>query len=458
MAPVFPVPMKVLAKKPAAMKVLAMRPAAMKILAKKPAANRAPAWVSGGSSGKPRVGKPYQGPASKHPRNPPTMKSGAARLTTRRSYKKPSGKVKVPYVPLHRQKERGAHFQVRDSAGKGDIKLESLLKMSQRQLLTSLWKTGQLSKLTKCTHCRKGKLGIMKLRNKQYAKRCRAKKCQKWNAIQAGNPVFWTSRGSSHVDLKTQAAILHCAVWGVPQSLVPALIEGIQRWPVDRMYIAWRKLVQQYVKGKQDSIKFGQPKDSVDRTAPLDECEWDEAVVRKEDKPDHQVEWYEYVAGKRRGDRESLFVQKRGSAHSMSTRTESGKACPPPMTKAEWTKIRDQRVGAGTLSHTDGAPAYHAQRDDTRHDAVTHSRQKGKKPQWTKATKHQDLGGRTVQSVGGTQSLDGWWAHGKRATFGVQARNHDGVDAHFRSEQWRHWVGAKDRWAAAGEVFQWIPA
>ena len=50
------------------------------------------------------------------------------------------------------------------------------------------------------------------------------------------------------------------------------------------------------------------------------------------------------------------------------------------------------------------------------------------------------------------------WAgkHAKKSTDGVQAGNHDAVDAHVRAEQWRHWVGAADRWLAAGEVFQLV--
>ena len=361
-------------------------------------------------------------------------------------------------MPVHQQKEPNTHFQVRDSAGKGEIKMETLGKMTELKVIRSMFKTKHLSKLTTCYHCKKGKLGIMHLRNKQYIKRCRRKGCQRANAVQAGNPVFYVGKGKV-LPLKTQAKILHCAVWGQKQSLVPALLEDVRDpRPVQKIYIAWRKLVQQFVKSKQRSIRFGQRKGSVDKSVPLDETEWDEWSPRKQDRANHQVEWQEYVGGKRRGDRKSLVLEERPAKQSTSTRSSSGMASPPPMTKKEWTKIRDKRLGAGVLSHTDAAPAYKAQRSDTRHDACKHGRNKrGQKRQWTKATSHKDLANRTVKSVGGTQSLDGWWSQGKRATFGVKSSTPDHVDAHVRAEQWRHWVGAEDRWVASGEVFSWVP-
>jgi hypothetical protein len=424
-----------------------------KTIAKKPAA---PAWVSGGSSEKPRIGKPYVGARTKHAREGPTQKSGATRLRIRVAYKKPAVAAKVPYVPAHQQKESGPHFQVRDSASKAKVRLETIMRRSELQNAKCMWKMGHLSKLTCCGKC-KGPLKPVAYRCKQLVRKCRRKKCGKYNKIQEGSPVFWASKGISFVSLKQQACMLHCAAWNVPQSLVPSLIEGIQRKSVDHMYKNFRKLIQQYVIGKQESIKFGQPAGSVDVSVPLDECEWDEAVFRKEDKPHHQVEWTEYAGGKRRGDRASLFFKKRRAANSMSTRSENGRACPPPMTRDEWVEIRDARVGAGALSHTDGAPAYISQREGARHDSVSHNHKHGKKPEYTKVTTHTDLAGRKVQAVGGTQCLDGWWTHGKRAIFGTKAGNHDGVDAHVRAEQWRHWIGSQDRWEALGAVIQWIP-
>jgi hypothetical protein len=127
------------------------------------------------------------------------------------------------------------------------------------------------------------------------------------------------------------------------------------------------------------------------------------------------------------------------------------------MTKAEWKKISDKRVGKNTLTHTDGAPAYSKPRPGTMHDKVSHGRNGGKKPQYTKLHQHPLPDGTVLEAQGGTQSLDGWWKHGKRACDGTQARNPTNVEEHVRAEQWRHWIGDADRWVEAGKVISWIP-
>ena len=212
--------------------------------------------------------------------------------------------------------------------------------------------------------------------------------------------------------------------------------------------------MRSFVLTKQENIVFGQttPKDSQ-----LDEHEWDETAVRKNDEPEHQVLWTEYILGKRRGDRESLYVEKRARSKSRSTRCSNGQVCPPPMTTDEWVKIRDKRVKSGALSHTDGAPAYKGTRPDTYHDSVSHTKTRTKKPEWTKEITHASPDGEVIHTLGGTQCLDGWSAHGKRATYGVQSRNTLAIDMHFREEQWRHWVGGRDRWVEALNVIQYVP-
>ena len=156
---------------------------------------------------------------------------------------------------------------------------------------------------------------------------------------------------------------------------------------------------------------------------------------------------------KRRGDRKSLALHKRAAASSTSARAENGRAVPPPMSKPEWVKLRGKHVGRRSLGHADGAPAYKSHGKGQKRDAVPHS---GKNKAFTKITAHDD-DGKKVLAVAGTQCLDGWWSHGKKATFGVNARYPDQVEAHIRAEQWQHWLGNEDRWAAAGKVISWIP-
>jgi hypothetical protein len=80
-----------------------------------------------------------------------------------------------------------------------------------------------------------------------------------------------------------------------------------------------------------------------------------------------------------------------------------------------------------------------------------------KKPEYAKHVTHTDEDGNSYDAVAGTQSLDGWWGHGKEACKGVNARYSVKVEDHLREEQWRHWVGDGDRWAEAGRVLSWTP-
>ena len=91
------------------------------------------------------------------------------------------------------------------------------------------------------------------------------------------------------------------------------------------------------------------------------------------------------------------------------------------------------------------------------HDAVSHSRANGKRPEYAKKVEHKNADGTAYSAVAGTQSLDGWWSHGKKACQGVNGRYPVKVEDHFREEQWRHWVGAGERWVEAGLVISWVP-
>lgn len=261
--------------------------------------------------------------------------------------------------------------------------------------------------------------------------------------------VSW---GSAHVPLQKQAAILHCAAWGLPQSKIPAVIEGVKRFAVERIFSNWRRTLAAHVENNQDKITFGGVEGAPD------EFEVDEAVWRKQDIGDGKVELTEFVGLKRRGDRASLYLDRRDPKHSVSSRAENGRAVPPPFSKPEWKTISDKRVFKGALAHSDGAPVYRTQPDGVLHDSISHMRRRGqKKPQFTKTTTHADASGQSFKAVAGTQSLDGWWGHGKAATKGVNARYDTSVSQRVREAQWAHWVGNRDRWVEAGRVISWIP-
>lgn len=185
--------------------------------------------------------------------------------------------------------------------------------------------------------------------------------------------------------------------------------------------------------------------------------EVDEAVFRKNSVGADKVAWHEWVGIKRRGDPQSLILHKRPAANATSTRAKElrGRAVPPPMTKEEWVRIRSAHVGKGTLVHSDGAVAYRDPGDGVYHDHVCHGiGTRRRRPEFTKRVVHETPAG-SVDAVAGTQCLDGWWSHAKRACTGVKASNAEKLNDHIRTEQWRHWIQAEDRWVASGEVFKW---
>ena len=438
-----------------AMKAMRIKLAALAIKAMKAnkAKKLAPAWVSGGSSSRPRLGKPLKGKTIKEKglRGPQqAAKKGTALLKSRKS--KLPVKRSVPYVPVHQQ-SGDPRRETRKTTEKAETKLQTLLNMKELALIKMMWRQGHLDKMKVCPKCKKGKLGILKKHKGVYKQRCGRKACNLLIVPHFGSPVFTVGRGNRFIPLSKQAGILFCAVWGVQQSMVPALIEDVGHKRVDEVYKSWRNVAKNYVKGVQAKTKFGTPGGGAQ---PHDEYEVDEAVVRKEDIEDNQVQWQEVVGLKRRGDRKSLVVHKRAASKSVSSRAENGRAVPPPQSKEEWNKLRKKHVGHNALCHPDGAPAYKAQ-DKAKgqlHDSVSHS---GKNKAYTKVTTHVDAEGEEFKSVAGTQSLDGWWTHAKRATHGVNARYAGQVEAHIHTEQWQHWEGNDDRWVAAGVVLSWIP-
>jgi hypothetical protein len=183
----------------------------------------------------------------------------------------------------------------------------------------------------------------------------------------------------------------------------------------------------------------------------------DEAVFRKQHLPGNEVLWNEYVGLKRRGDRGSLFLQKRPSSHNKSSIVKSGRSAPPPMSVPEWQRLQDARVGERSLVHSDGARAYNNLRVGVLHDSVSHSSRNGCPPQYTKMVTHKLPDGSKHACVAGTQSLDGWLGWAKKNMHGVKAQSPKRVDEHLKEEQWRHWLGCADRWAEAGKVLSWIP-
>lgn len=424
------------------------------------AKGKPPAWVAGGSSSRPRAGKPFKGKWKKKvgQRGAQSSTKRGAQLMMNRSSKTPSGRG-GPYTPKHQKptdpmdKFRNA---VRDAADRTEVEFETLMNMSGKKKVEKLWKWGHLHKHQYCPFCNKGKIGALRQRSKggQWMRRCKRKGCQKWIHPGKGSPVFKASKGKSTTTIDQQAAILWCAAWNVQQGMAPAIIKGVKSKACQKVYRDYHWTVAQYVVGNQDKIKFGDERLFDNQTDELDELETDEAVFRKTDVGKNVVEFQEAVGSKRRGDRKSLVLEWRAPKSSRSTRAANGRACPPPYTKAEWKPFSKKHgIGANTLNHTDGAPVYKNTRQGGAHDSVNH----GKGRQFVKKTVHKDKKGKIIKSYGGTQSLDGWWATAKKNIVGTNARFKDKVSNKVRFAQFLHWLGGRDRFLEAGKVLSWVP-
>ena len=214
-------------------------------------------------------------------------------------------KSRTPYTHL-RQISVASRRDMRMAASKATMQLETLMKMTEGKLVKTLWDGGHLTKLTRCpkascnkkTYKTKARYTLGKLQKRTgrstLAHRCW--KCKSWVPPHHGSPIFSINHGNRYVSLQKQAGVLFCAAWGVQQSLVPALIQGVGPKMVSGVYTAIRKVVSSYMKVKQEVIKFDAPEGSLP-----DEFEVDEAVLRKLDIGDNKVQWNEMVGLKRRG-------------------------------------------------------------------------------------------------------------------------------------------------------------
>ena len=111
------------------------------------------------------------------------------------------------------------------------------------------------------------------------------------------------------------------------------------------------------------------------------------------------------------------------------------------------------------LAHSDGAQAIaFGNPQGILHDAVPHSTSRSRpKAVYARPAAHVLPNGSVYNAVGGTQSLDGWWKHGKKALGQTNARYTKAVDLKLREAQWHHWLGNDDPWTASGEVISWLP-
>ena len=315
-----------------------------------------------------------------------------------------------------------------------DVVLEELLVQTERQLLTSLYKSGHMSKPEVCTHCHVGKVGHLLFQREKWQFRCSSKHCHKYILPVSTSKVF-----SSRTGLKEQVGALFCLVWGIPIGLIPTMVRGATKNVVDTISKKWRAALTKYVNEKQKDIVIE------GNRSMRAEFEVDEGCFGLEERgssdPGEEVTIHEVVAVKARGNRESLHVSRRDPFECVSSRAANGRAVPRPYTKNEWQQLRDlpqssgdPLIGQHVLQHTGGATSYQALRDGQARDSVSHASKKGG-PYFTKTTMHANPDGSSFQAQAGTQMLDGWFARAKDNCRDVNRRYGSAVDDKIKESQ-----------------------
>ena len=338
--------------------------------------------------GKKKWTRPRSGPGA-------SLKRGALRLKATKTEAR-SGKKHADYVPKSQLGEPEARRGRETLVVAGS----ALKQMTNRQLkkhLETLGHVPQLKTDSACLFCGHKSLSVhgcpplpavLKGWSARYF-RCRRKCCHKQQHFLSNSPVFYVGRRTDMLPLRQQVAVLWHLAWRTPTRLLRAEV-GCNEKRIENMRHRSHGVLTKFVEETQSRSQGGD----------FQQVEVDETVVQKQ-KGD-RVAWLTFLCSKVRGQPESLVLQQRGFANSLSTVRPIGLSAPPPLTKAEWQSFATEHLQSNTVVHTDGAQAYCAPVPNLhlRHDSVSHSAKKGG-PYFTKNCTHkgvqpQDSGRNTV--------------------------------------------------------------
>ena len=89
---------------------------------------------------------------------------------------------------------------------------------------------------------------------RSWAHKCTVQGCRKYVQPHDFHPIFFSVSGQSHTPLKNQAAVLCCALAGVPATSVPIILE-MNHKPVERIFKNLEIARDQHVRKKEKAIK-----------------------------------------------------------------------------------------------------------------------------------------------------------------------------------------------------------
>ena len=336
------------------------------------------------------------------------------------------------------------------------VSIQSLLAYQPGGLIRQLTQDKMLPSWTgkTCPHCAAGKLGPLHYfkEKRVWVHRCSKRGCQKRIQPHDFHPIFFGGRGTSLTSLGHQAAVLCCALAGVPVTAVPTILDMDDK-AVYRVYQNLEITRARHVLMKQKDIKYG----SLQKWA---DVEADEVDIGKEICEDNdKAKWEQWGGIVERGRPETLALFRLNPI-----KTKKRAPGPGPLRRRDWKPIaekmlRDRQI----ILHTDGARSYKLALPGVFHDHVVHKKKRVKvrgktmwiKPHYTKVCSHKLPDGKVLKVKAGTQIVDRFWGHLRAHLKYIPRKVGSAMLARkVRAAQWTYWHKDQNLWAATGTMLE----
>lgn len=370
--------------------------------------------------------------------------------------KKPCKKAeKIPYV---RHSDNPQPFNKKKKGQSRSI--QKLCAMNGRALVRLLREDGFLQKWEgkPCPRCGQGVMGSLKFdsNKKTWGHRCSKRGCQTRLQVHAFHPIFSVGHADKQTPLGIQAAILACAIAGVPASCVPSILDVAWK-TVHGIYTALDTARARHVKMKGSQIVFGAKRKWAD-------VEADEVDLGKEDFMQHgathkKVRWEQWGGMVERGRPHTLRLYR-----LKPTLTRQRAPGPGPISRRDWTPIAQKCLtNRNVILHTDGARAYKLKLPGMLHDNVVHQKKRVKmngkytwmKPHYTKVCQHKLPDGQVLKVLAGTQVIDRFWGTLRKGLKYISRKPGSALlERKIRSMQWVYWHRGQNLWQATSAMLK----
>ena len=278
------------------------------------------------------------------------------------------------------------------------------------------------------------------------------KGCQKRIQPHDFHPILFGGHGASITPLGRQAAVLLCALAGVPVTSVPVILDMDDK-AVFRIYANLEAARARHVELKEKDIIFG-------KAGKWPDVEASEVDLGKDLSDDgSSLTWEQWGGLVERG-----HANTSGLFRLQPSETNPRSPGPGPIRRREWLPIANKRLkDRQVVLHTDGAKAYKLKVPGVIHDNVVHKKKKicvnGKqrwvRPHYMKSFTHVLPNGKKIRVKAGTQVIDQFWGH-VRAYLKHSPRQVGSCKLRrkIRAAQWTYWHKGNNFWSATGKMVQ----